>query len=104
MLHGQSLNPARTGFAIQIRENDVRKILLAALGLVFLPGLAMAEKGSGTDRDKVLLDVEAMRRDGRWDKAIAEGRANREAFEAQQRVLQRGQAPAAPGSTGRRPR
>lgn len=82
----------------------MRKILLVVLSLVFLPGLALAEKGSGTDRDEVLREVEAMQRNGSWEKAIAEGRANREAFEAQQRALQGGQAPAAPGFTGRRPR
>ncbi len=81
-------------------EIDVRKMLLVALGLVSLPGLALAEKGTGTDRDQVLRDVEAMQRDGSWEKAIAEGRANREAFEAQQRR----QAPGATGLTGRRPR
>jgi hypothetical protein len=37
-------------------------------------------------------EVEAMMRDGRWERAIAEGRANKQAFEAlreaQARVLQ----------------
>ncbi|RDI58638.1 hypothetical protein [Microvirga subterranea] len=78
----------------------MRKILLVVLGLVSLSGPAMAEKGSGTDRDEVLRKVEAMQRNGSWEKAIAEGRANKDAFEA----LQRGQAPTAPGFTGRRPR
>ena len=38
--------------------------------------------GGSTDRDRVRLEVEAMQRDGRWEHAIAAGRANKEAFEA----------------------
>lgn len=82
----------------------MRKIMLVVLGLVFLPGVAFAEKGSGTDRDKLLRDVEAMQRDGRWERAIAEGRANRQAFEALQQAPQPGRMPTATGSARPSPR
>jgi hypothetical protein len=78
----------------------MRKILLAALGFMALPGLAWAEKGSGTDRDRVSRDVEAMQRDGRWEKAIAEGRANERAFDA----LRQAAPPTATGAIGARAR
>ena len=71
----------------------MRKILLVALCLVSLPGLAMA-KGSGTDRDRVNREVEAMQRDGRWERAIAEGRANKQALEE----LRQANQPTATGS------
>jgi hypothetical protein len=63
------------------------KKLLLALPLVLLPSLAFAQRssggpGSGTDLTKVQREVEAMQRDGRWEKLLAEGRANRLAFEA----------------------
>ncbi|QRM35171.1 hypothetical protein [Microvirga sp. VF16] len=57
-----------------------RKLLLT-LPLLFLPGMALAEMGSKIDRDRVNREVEAMQRDGRWERAIAEGRANKQAFE-----------------------
>jgi hypothetical protein len=58
-----------------------RKLLLT-LPLLLTPGMALAEMGGGTDRDRVNLQIQAMMRDGRWERAIAEGRANRQAFEA----------------------
>ncbi|UVF22667.1 hypothetical protein HPT29_028045 (plasmid) [Microvirga terrae] len=59
----------------------LRKRLLT-LPLLVLPGMALAEMGGGTDRDQVNREVEAMMRDGRWERAIAEGRANKQVFEA----------------------
>jgi len=56
--------------------------LLLILPLLVLPDIAMAKKGGGSDRDQVNRQIEAMMRDGRWERLIAEGRANRQAFEA----------------------
>ena len=56
--------------------------LLLTLPLLLIPGTALAEMGGGTDRDRVNHEVEIMMQDGRWERAIAEGRANRQAFEA----------------------
>jgi hypothetical protein len=56
------------------------KNLLIALPLVLLPSLAYA--GSGTDLHEVNGQIEAMQRDGRWERLIAEGQANKRAFEA----------------------
>ena len=70
-----------------------RKLLLT-LPLLVLPGLAQAEMGGGTDRDRVNLQIEAMMRDGRWERAIAEGRANRQAFEALRQAQYRMRRPA----------
>jgi hypothetical protein len=70
-------------------ENVMSKALLIALSVVLFPGVAVAE-GSKGDRDRVSREVEAMQRDGRWERAIADGRANRQAFED----LLRGQQPA----------
>ena len=55
--------------------------LLLTLPLLALSSMAHAEMGGRTDRDQVRIEIEAMQRDGRWERAIAEGRANREAFE-----------------------
>jgi hypothetical protein len=72
--------------------------LLLALPLVLLPSLAVAQRGggpgSGTDLPKVLREVEAMQRDGRWAKAIADGQANRLAFEAMRQAEQQAQSSA----------
>jgi hypothetical protein len=70
----------------------LRKIVLT-LPLLLLPGIALAEMGGGTDRDRVNQEVEAMRRDGRWERAIAEGRANRQAFEALRQAQHRVRQP-----------
>jgi len=64
-----------------MESNMLRKLLLT-LPLLIIPGIALTEMGGGTDRDRVNLQVQAMQRDGRWEQAIAEGRANRQAFEA----------------------
>lgn len=74
-----------------------RKLLLI-LALLVLPGIALAEMGSGTDRDRVNREVEAMQRDGRWERAIAEGRANRQAFEALRQTQERLRQPATGGT------
>jgi hypothetical protein len=71
----------------------LRKIVLT-LPLLLLPGIAVAEMGGGTDRDRVNLQIEAMMRDGRWERAIAEGRANRLAFEALRQAQARISQPA----------
>jgi hypothetical protein len=66
--------------------------LLLALPLVLLPSLAVAEgPGSGTDLTKVRRDVEAMQRDGRWERLLAEGQANKRAFEAMRQAEQQAQ-------------
>jgi hypothetical protein len=84
-------------------EDAMRKILIAALGFALLPGAALAEKGSGTDRGEVNREVEAMQRDGRWQQLIAEGQANRQAFEDMRRqTAPQLQAPTATGSVIRR--
>jgi hypothetical protein len=64
-----------------MESNMLRKLLLI-LPLAVLPAIALAKQGSGTDRERVNRQIEAMMRDGRWEQLIAEGRANRQAFEA----------------------
>jgi hypothetical protein len=75
-------------------EKSMRKMLIAALGLATLSGAAFAEPGSGTDRGRVNREVQAMQQDGRWEQAIAEGRANKQAFEE----LRQANQPTATGS------
>jgi hypothetical protein len=72
--------------------NMFRKILLI-LPLLLLPGLASAEN-MGPAGDKITRDVEAMMKDGRWERTIAEGRANRLAFEALRQAENRVRQPA----------
>jgi hypothetical protein len=74
-------------------ERKMFRKLLLTLPLLLLPGMALAE-GSKTDRDRVSIEVEAMMRDGRWERAIAEGRANRQAFEALRQAQARFSQPA----------
>ena len=69
-----------------------RKLLLT-LPLLVLPGLVSAEN-MGPAGDRVTREVEAMMRDGRWERAIAEGRANRLAFEALRQAQARVSQPA----------
>jgi hypothetical protein len=38
--------------------------------------------GSGTDRERVRRDMDALQHNGHWAKAMAEGRANMQAFDA----------------------
>jgi hypothetical protein len=58
-------------------ESVMTKKLLLALPFVLLPNVAFAEPGSGTDLYRVHREVEAMQRDGRWERLLAEGQANR---------------------------
>ncbi|MBQ0822617.1 hypothetical protein KBI52_20735 [Microvirga sp. HBU67558] len=78
-----------------------RKIVLT-LPLLLLPSIAVAEMGGKTDRDRVNREVETMMRDGRWERAIAEGRANKQAFEALRQAQARFSQPAT-GYTASRP-
>ena len=71
----------------------LRKLVLT-LPLLLLPGVSLAEMGGGTDRDRVDQEIDAMTRDGRWKRAIAEGRANRQAFEALRQAQGRLRQPA----------
>ena len=73
--------------------------LLIALSLTALPSLASAQPGSGTDLYRVQREWEQMMRDGRYQRLLEEGRANREAFE---RLREQESAPETTGST--RPR
>ena len=84
------------------------KKLLLVLWLMVLPGFAMAQSatagpGGGTDLHRVLREVDAMQRDGRWQRLLADNEANRLA--ATRRVVEEsarptavftGQAPARP--------
>jgi hypothetical protein len=66
--------------------------VLFALPPIRLPNLALAEgPGSGTDLSKVPREVEAMQRDGRWQKLMADGQANKRAFEAMTQAEQQAQ-------------
>jgi hypothetical protein len=56
------------------------KKILFALPLILLPSLAAAQSGPGSgDVPRVQREVEAMQRDGRWGRLLAEGQANRQA-------------------------
>ena len=55
------------------------KKLLLALPFVLLPNIGFAEPGSGTDLYRVNREVEALQRDGRWYRLLAEGQSNRQA-------------------------
>ena len=55
------------------------KKLLLAVPFVWLANVASSEPGSGTDLYRVQREVEAMQRDGRWERLLAEGQANRQA-------------------------
>ncbi|HEY8381127.1 MAG TPA: hypothetical protein VIL09_03150 [Microvirga sp.] len=61
------------------------KSVLFALALTILPGAALAQSsagpGSGTDLQRVQREMEQMMRDGRYQRLLDEGRANKEAFE-----------------------
>jgi hypothetical protein len=69
-----------------------RKLLLT-LPLLVLPGFALAEN-MGPAGDRITREVEAMMRDGRWERTIAEGRANKQAFEALRQAQARVSQPA----------
>lgn len=81
------------------------RYLLAALALSMLPTQTLADIG-GPDRDwyKNLETWESMRRDGRLQRLMDEGRANREAFErlkAGERALPRPEFTRQPASQRR---
>lgn len=82
------------------------KSVFLALALMALPGAALAQSssgpGSGTDLQRVQREMEQMMRDGRYQRLLEEGRANREAFE---RLRQQDAAPvtAATPRSRRRP-
>ncbi len=85
------------------------KKLFLVLPLLLLPSLALAQaNGGGTDRDRLNREVEAMQRDGRWQRLLAEGQANRLAFERMRQAEQAGSSQTvfsaqAPERTRRRP-
>jgi hypothetical protein len=66
---------------------------LLSIAVILLPSLALAEN-TGPAGDHVTREVEAMQRDGRWEKLLAEGRANKQAFEILRQAEQRMQQPA----------
>ena len=74
-------------------ESKMFRKLLLTLPLLVVPGLASAEN-MGPAGDRVTREVEAMQRDGRWERAIAEGRANKQAFEALRQAQARVSQPA----------
>ena len=80
------------------------KILLSVLVLMILPGSALAEPGGGSDLDRVRREVEAMQFDGRWERLVAEGRANKQAFDGLRQREQSVQEPTATGLIRARPR
>lgn len=61
----------------------MNKSIFLALPFVLLTGGALAQNGpgSGTDMLRVNREIEAMTRDGRWERLLEEGRANKQAFE-----------------------
>ncbi len=67
------------------------KTILWILPFVLVPTLAIAQPGSGTDLTKVQREIEAMQRDGRWERLLAEGEANKQAFEAMRQAERRAQ-------------
>jgi len=69
------------------------RTLLLTLPILVLPGFALAEN-MGPAGDRITREVEAMMRDGRWERTIAEGRANRLAFEALRQAQARVSQPA----------
>ena len=66
---------------------------LLSIAVILLPSLALAES-TGPAGDRVSREVEAMQRDGRWEKLLAEGWANKQAFELSRQAEQRMQQPA----------
>lgn len=81
------------------------KTLLFVLSLMILPSAALAQDargpGSGTDLYRVQRDWEEIMRDGRYQRLLQEGQANKQAFD---RLKQMESDPTATGSTTRRRR
>jgi hypothetical protein len=78
-------------------EHVMTKALLITLSLVILPSVASAQSGpgSGTDLYRVQREWEAIMRDGRYERLLREGQANKQAFD---RLQQRDSGPTATGS------
>jgi hypothetical protein len=70
----------------------IRSTCFGFMAAILLPGLALAEN-TGPAGDHVTREVEAMQRDGRWEQLLAEGRANKQAFEILRQAEQRMQQP-----------
>jgi hypothetical protein len=70
----------------------IRSTCFGFIAVMLLPGLALAES-TGPAGDRVSREVEAMQRDGRWEQLLAEGRANKQAFEISRQAEQRMQQP-----------
>jgi hypothetical protein len=69
---------------------------------MILPGAALAQgPGSGTDLYRVQREWEEIMRDGRYQRLLQEGQANKQAFD---RLKQMESDPTATGSTTRRRR
>jgi hypothetical protein len=58
----------------------IRSTCFGFIAVMLLPNFALAEN-TGPAGDRVSREVEAMQRDGRWEQLLAEGRANKQAFE-----------------------
>jgi hypothetical protein len=71
----------------------IRLTCFGFMAAILLPSLALAES-TGPAGDRVSREVEAMQRDGRWEKLLAEGRANKQAFELSRQAGQQMQQPA----------
>jgi hypothetical protein len=85
-------------------ELAMPRVFAAILAFAFLTGAASAEPGGRGDLDQVRREVEAMQRDGRWDRLIAEGQANKQASQAPQQATQPVRAPTTGRSSRARPR
>lgn len=79
------------------REHAMTKALLITLSLMILPSVASAQSGpgSGTDLYRVQREWEAIMRDGRYERLLREGQANKQAFD---RLQQRESGAPATGS------
>ena len=72
------------------------KTLLLIFSLLVLPSAAFAQQGSGTDLYRVQREWDAIMRDGRYQRLLQEGQANKQAFD---RMKQLESDPATTGST-----
>ena len=59
----------------------MNKTFLLTAMLAIVPATTFADPGGGTDMSRVNREIEVMTRDGRWDRLVAEGRANKQAFD-----------------------
>jgi hypothetical protein len=79
----------------------MNKTLAIILSLMALPGAAFAQQGSGTDLYRVQREWDQIMRDGRYERLLREGQANKEAFD---RLKQLDSDPTATASTPRQRR